>query len=163
MAAGYLGFNYDPLRLDNSSALAVLQTPSPASAAGWVRTTALLNVPELNIEPLAKLKSAKVGDKWACYDYESGGQTYCLCMSRDVQRIECRTTTCKVKHLDVVEGKGLAWTHGGMAFYLQGGSSAGRMKIAEALCNPICEQMVDPASSKSGKTKTMDMPGMENN
>ena len=138
MAAGYLGFTYDPLRPNHANTLAILQSPSPAAAAIWVENHANIHVPPINECPLATLTKAKIGSGWVSYDYVYRDQTYTFYVTSDVKRVTCHAATCRMNNLAVVEGKGLAWTHCGAAFYLEGGSADGRKQLASNMCKCIC-------------------------
>jgi hypothetical protein len=121
----YQALTYDPMALATTPTQEIAEFSQPESAAEWVRSKTGYEVPPISLSPDAKLVSARFGDNWACYDYESEGGKYYLYMSDRADHFAGHPLQG-----DFYEGKGLGWYGGQMTWYLRGGGETERRLFA---------------------------------
>jgi len=121
----YKFVTYDPLALATTPTREIVTISRPEAAADWVRSKTGYAVPPISLSPDAKIVSARFGDNWACYDYESDGGKYYLYMSDRADHFAGHPLQG-----DFYEGKGLGWYGGKMTWYLRGGSESERRLFA---------------------------------
>lgn len=121
----YKAMTYDPMALATTATQEVVPFEQPDRAAGWVRSKTGYNAPPISLSPEARMVSARFGEGWACYDYESDTGKYYLYMSDRSNHFEG-----KPRQGDFYEGKGLGWYGGSMTWYLRGGNEDERRLFA---------------------------------
>ncbi len=121
----YRAVSYDPMALATTPTREIVTISQPEGAADWVRSKTGYDAPAISLSPDAVLVSARYGDNWACYDYESDSGKFYLYMSDRADHFAGFE-----RQGDFFEGKGLGWYGGDMTWYLRGGSDTERRLLA---------------------------------
>lgn len=104
--------------------------------ADWASQRAHIYVPKLELNQVAKLKSAECGEGWACLDLAADNQKYQLWVYR---KDECLAKLKEVQDagMKFYTGDGLAWRCPKSVYWLRGGTEQSRKKIALAICEQL--------------------------
>lgn len=126
---GFRALTFDPMGLNKTPTTEQIAVESPVAAMQWVRAKSPLDAPVIDLAEDARIVGARYGDGWACYDYEAGGESYYLYMSRATNAVK----NGEPDDLDgrtVYRGKGIGWISGDVAYYIRGGEDQVREQLA---------------------------------
>ncbi|MDQ2987248.1 MAG: hypothetical protein M3R13_11130 [Armatimonadota bacterium] len=133
VAVAWLGFRaltFDPMGLNKTPTIEQIAVESPESAMRWVRKKIPLNAPSIDLAEDARIVGARYGDGWACYDYEAGGESYYLYMSRATDPVK-KGEPDNLDGTTVYRGKGIGWISDNVAYYIRGGEDQTRDRLAK--------------------------------
>lgn len=139
IALGVLWMRQDRLALARTPELEQSTIDSVAQAERFIEDYSDMDVPRFTLVQEAVPTIARVGEKgsWACIDFEYKGETFYLYMSPDASPLRNGSVRKAGPNLAFYEGHGTGWEANNQGYYLKGGDSPTRTRIAEYLANQM--------------------------
>lgn len=122
-----------PVNFETSPQLTATTTHSPTQAAQWVKTQSGVNVPVISLSSMpSKFEGARCGSCWISYDYLIGDQNYTISIKQSWHAFDhLKQSQVKNGREYYVSANGIGWyCHGGMSYYVTGGTEEGRWQVA---------------------------------
>ena len=123
----------DPMRLDRTPQVAAESVSDAKAASKWLTGEVGFAVPAIQL-PAAPLIQASYGEGWARYGYRSTNASLSLTMSRDASPLATGVVFTDEDGHHMRIGKGVGWSHKGIAYYLTGGDESLRKHLACEAC-----------------------------
>ncbi len=132
----------DRLALARTPELEQSTIDTVAQAETFIEANSDIDVPSFKLISDAVPVIARVGEEgsWACIDFEYKGETFYLYMSPDARPLRNATPRKVGANLAFYEGHGTGWEANKQGYYLKGGDSPTRTRIAEYLANQMTSQ-----------------------
>jgi hypothetical protein len=110
----------DPMRLDQTPALASLATNDPVAGNSWMEETTGFALPVVDLTEVGQMEEARHGDFWASYDYKIGGETYVVSLCPCGHHYDNLPKVELASGVAAAEGQGFGFTLKGACIHVRG-------------------------------------------